>query len=121
MYKLYINERLSVTGERESTGKRNWQCSVGCKEGSPHLPVKVTISKDLEVKYIRANICRRNIPSRGNKHYTGPEVGVIGIFENSNEASVAVMERAGERTVKAGIREAKGRMSSVGYRTCRSL
>lgn len=81
--------------------------------------MKVTISKDLEVKYIRANICRRNIPSRSTT--AGPEVGVTGIFENSNEASVAVMERARERTVKAGIREAKGRMSSVGYRTCRSL
>lgn len=65
------------------------------------------LSNDLEVKYIHANICRKNIPSRGNKQYNSPEVGVTGIFENSNEAGVAATERARERMVKAEVREAK--------------
>ena len=74
------------------------------------------------MKYIHANICRKNIPSRGNKQYNSPEVGVTGIFENSNEAGVVAMERARERMVKAEVRDARGgAVQSVGYGSCRNL
>lgn len=75
--------------------------------------MKDTISKDLEVKYIHASICRKNIP-RGNKQYNSPELGVNGISENCNEASIAVMERTRKKTAKAEVREAKGRKAKCG-------
>lgn len=65
------------------------------------------LRKDLEMKYIHVNICRKNI-RKGNQQYNNPEAGVTGIFENNNEASVAVMKRATGRIVKAKVREAKG-------------
>lgn len=65
------------------------------------------LSKDLEVKYIHVNICRKNIP-KGKKQYDSPKVEVTGISESNSEASVAVMKRTRERRVEAEVREAKG-------------
>lgn len=65
------------------------------------------LSKDLEVKYIHENICRKNI-SKSKKQYNSPKAEVTGISESNKKASVVVMRRTREKRVEAEVREAKG-------------